>query len=107
MVTKMEKFIRDGKVAVLVSPGYGAGWSTWNVEHAEFLCMDMQLVEAVIAGNTSEVVRLVESRDRDIYIGGLSDLRVEWVEQGQAFEIDEYDGAEYLRVVNQQMYMIA
>ena len=25
----MEKVIRDGKVAVLYSPGYGAGWSTW------------------------------------------------------------------------------
>ena len=23
----MEKVIRDGKVAVLYSPGYGAGWS--------------------------------------------------------------------------------
>lgn len=26
----MKKLIRDGKVAVLVSPGFGAGWSTWN-----------------------------------------------------------------------------
>jgi len=24
----VEKLIRDGKVAVLYSPGYGAGWST-------------------------------------------------------------------------------
>ena len=24
----MEKVIRDGKVAVLYSPGYGAGWTT-------------------------------------------------------------------------------
>jgi len=26
----MTKYIRDGKVAVLYSPGFGAGWSTWN-----------------------------------------------------------------------------
>ena len=26
----MTKCIRDGKVAILYSPGYGAGWSTWN-----------------------------------------------------------------------------
>lgn len=25
-----EKVVRDGKVAVLVSPEHGAGWSTWN-----------------------------------------------------------------------------
>ena len=28
----MEKIIEDGKVAVLVSKGYGAGWSTWNLD---------------------------------------------------------------------------
>ena len=27
----MQKVIRDGKVAVLYSPGYGAGWYTWSV----------------------------------------------------------------------------
>ena len=26
----VEKLERDGKVAILYSPGYGAGWSTWN-----------------------------------------------------------------------------
>ena len=26
----MDKVIRDGKVAVLYSPGFGAGWSTWS-----------------------------------------------------------------------------
>ena len=26
----MEKVIRDGKVAVLYSPGYGAGWFSWH-----------------------------------------------------------------------------
>ena len=25
-----EKYIKDGKVAVAYSPGFGAGWSTWN-----------------------------------------------------------------------------
>ena len=24
-----DKVIRDGKVAVIISPGFGAGWSTW------------------------------------------------------------------------------
>jgi hypothetical protein len=26
----MQKLIRDDKVAVLVSPGFGAGWYTWH-----------------------------------------------------------------------------
>ena len=35
MKLHIEKVVRDGKVAVLVSPGYGAGWSTWNICLAE------------------------------------------------------------------------
>ena len=31
----MNKLIRDGKVAVLISPEYGAGWSTWNYDLPE------------------------------------------------------------------------
>ena len=34
----MNKLIRDGQVAVLVSPGYGAGWYTWH--HIEELVYD-------------------------------------------------------------------
>ena len=26
----MEKVIRNGQVAVLYSPGFGAGWYSWN-----------------------------------------------------------------------------
>jgi hypothetical protein len=31
----VEKYIKDGKVAVLYSAGYGAGWSTWNYDGFE------------------------------------------------------------------------
>lgn len=27
---EIKKVIRDGKVAILYSPGYGAGWYSWN-----------------------------------------------------------------------------
>lgn len=32
-------------VKILISPGYGAGWSTWNTEHVDFLLKDPTLVE--------------------------------------------------------------
>lgn len=36
--------------AVLVSPGYGAGWSTWNSEHGgEKLAYDKRIVEYFVA----------------------------------------------------------
>jgi hypothetical protein len=33
----MDKVIRDGQVAVLYSPGFGAGWYSWNREMPELL----------------------------------------------------------------------
>jgi hypothetical protein len=42
----MNKLIRDGLVAVLYSPGFGAGWYSWNSEHPEIL-FDPALVELV------------------------------------------------------------
>ena len=45
-----EKVIRDGKVAVLISPGYGAGWSTWSSDYRDLLPFDRRFVEAAEAG---------------------------------------------------------
>ena len=47
----MEKIEKNGKVAVLYSSGYGAGWSTWNEGHREALCMDARIVGPVLAGD--------------------------------------------------------
>lgn len=29
-MSNVEKYIKDGMVAVAISPGYGAGWSSWE-----------------------------------------------------------------------------
>lgn len=50
----MEKVIRDGHVAVLYSPGYGAGWFTWNENHKELL-FHPKLVEMVEQKRSSEI----------------------------------------------------
>ena len=46
----MDKVIRDGKVAVLVSYGYGAGWSTWNSARSDSLLFDPDIVQMVLDG---------------------------------------------------------
>ncbi len=33
----IQKLSQDGKVAVLYSPGFGAGWYTWNTDAPEIL----------------------------------------------------------------------
>ena len=42
----MIKLVRDGMVAVLYSPGFGAGWYTWNQECTE-LMFDPAIVKFV------------------------------------------------------------
>ena len=46
----MKMFKKDGKVAVLVSPGFGAGFSTWNSPE---MAVDFDLVEAFLKDDIS------------------------------------------------------
>ena len=103
----MEKIERYGLVAVLVSPGYGAGWSTWNSEHRETLCMDAEIVQAVLDKDIDKAVAIAKQKCGDFYEGGARDLTVEWVKKGTAFEIDEYDGSESLHVIGDHDYLVA
>ena len=44
----MEKVIRDGKVAVLLSAGYGAGWGSWNYGIHEVIMFHPKIVQMVM-----------------------------------------------------------
>ena len=93
----MSKCIRAGKVAVLYSPGYNAGFSTWNDDKfAEFLLHDEKLVELVETKQFALIEDYVNSvyPDEHICVLGAEDLEIEWVEPGTQFRIEEYDGSE-------------
>ncbi len=94
----MNKVIRDGKVAVLYSEGYGAGWITWNSNHSAIL-YDPTVVAWVESGKPEDdEFRLgLENKYPGIYLGGLRNLETRWVPQGKRFRVEEYDG--YERVV--------
>jgi hypothetical protein len=94
---EVNKLVRDGLVAVLVSPGHGAGWSTWNTEHEEIL-FDPAIVEFVEHNKWEELEVYVKLKYPDIFIGGMQDLQVEWLPEGTEFIIEEYDGSEKLQV---------
>ena len=105
----MEKVVRDGKVAVLYSPGYGAGWYSWN-EECKKLIFDPVLVEIVESGIDMEKI---EERVKDlyptksIYTGGAYQLKIEWVQEGTRFLIDEYDGYESLTILGPESGFVA
>lgn len=94
-----EKYIRNGKVAVAYSPGYGAGWATWNSDNLETLIFHPDIINMILSNRQSEIDKdwLVEhfgEEFEDVYCGGASNLSIEWVPVGTQFRIDEYDGSE-------------
>jgi hypothetical protein len=89
----VNKLIKDGKVAVLISQGFGAGWSTWNREELNML-FDAGLADLVLKGDPEQILAYATLKWPDAYLGSLEDLTVVWVEQGQLIKINEYDGRE-------------
>lgn len=114
----MNKVIKDGNVAVLYSPGYGAGWYSWNQEHKECL-FDPEIVEIIMQqpelgrrdrhGNevSSKISDIADSKWKDFYSGGACDLQVQWIEEGEEFEVTEYDGYESINVIGKCTYLVA
>ena len=101
----MKKLIRDSKVAVLVSPGFGAGWYSWH--HLEELVYDPSIVEWVEQEQLDKILTYMELKYPEVYRGGLEDLVVEWVPVGARFRIDEYDGAESLVLESKERWLTA
>jgi hypothetical protein len=104
--TNWEKLRRDGKVAVLYSPGFGAGWSTWNTDEPGLL-FDSEIAEAVLNGNRAEALAIAGRKYPHAYLGGIETLRVAWLNEGDQFEVEEYDGNEGIHVIGQGSYFTA
>lgn len=102
-----EKLIRDGKVAVIYSPGFGAGWSTWgDSQHKQSMVFDPVIAQMIIDNADSDKLHAVAAeRYPDAYLGGLDDCEVAWLPVGTVFEIDEYDGSESIRTTADLMYV--
>ena len=96
-MAEMQKLVKDGKVAVLYSPGFGAGWSTWNSDNPEVL-FDPEIAQAVLDSNHVLAAEIAERKYPNCCVLGADDLVVEWLPVGTEFFIKEYDGSESLRL---------
>ena len=95
---------------VLISPGYGAGWSSWNNPK---LATDPRIVKAFEDGITKEEMQelCIKLKITDVYgtvyMGGFEDLEVVEVPKGSLFQIREYDGYEFIEFFNEEDWMRA
>jgi hypothetical protein len=90
----MDKVIRNGKVAVLYSPGWGVGWFSWHgIEDLLYDPVVVGMVESKESEDT--IIEYCHGKyDPDGYFRGAEDLTIKWIDVGTEFVIREYDGAE-------------
>ena len=91
---KGNKVIRNGKVAVIVSPGFGAGFVTWSDGISPFEPKIVKMIEEGRQDKITERWCQKELGIKNVYCGGAKDLEIEWLPLGIAFAINEYDGSE-------------
>ena len=96
---------------VLISPGYGAGWSTWCRPE---LATDKRLIELFERGCTEKELLdacleydLTDAYGGPPYAGGFEDLEVVEIPNGSLFKIREYDGAEYIEIFDESKWIHA
>jgi len=102
----VEVLEKDGAVAVLISPGYGAGWSTWNDNKIAY---DKRVVEYFDAHPPKLSLKELDEAEEylasigypETYMGGYNQLVKEWISIGEPFMIREYDGSEKIVTTNE------
>lgn len=109
-----DRVICDGQVAVLLSPGFGAGWSTWaDPEYMPQILFDPWIVDIILSDqykNKEKQQRIkahCQLKYPGMYLGGLSDLSVQWVPQGTWFRVAEYDGNESIEFKENNDWIMA
>ena len=112
----IEYYYNDkGEIGILVSYGYGAGWSSWS-EYGIKLAVDKRIIEKflehihdkewcnAISSFGDNIIKkefsdyLSSIGYDNVFLGGLVQCNLEYVPLGSAVRITEYDGAESLEV---------
>ena len=105
----MNKLVKNGMVAVIISPGYGAGWLTWNGTHDYTdMLFDPGLADLILNNATKDkLLSYATLKWPDASLLGIDKLTVEWIPQGTAFRINEYDGNESIEIRDKINWHIA
>ena len=113
--------------AILYSPGYGAGWGTWNdlaVAYDERIIKwllnnieEPKLKEEIIYTSAGDSINISELFDRnafegfvetlypETYYGGLRDLTIYFAPTGRKILVEEYDGSESIKYIDDLPYI--
>lgn len=96
---------KDGYVAVVHTADYGLGWSTGHLDgKARWLAMSRDVVEAVQNSNLTVARAMLANMGIAASEKLVRSLRVSWVPKGVRFRIREYDGKEFIELLDPDQY---
>ena len=108
--------------AVLITRGFGSGWSSWNTDYPS-LAYDKRVIEWYLQHNdpvfsskinsyhldqdSKEAVKFFkECGYKDVYFGGYPHLQMRWVAAGKPWRVKEYDGNESIEYLDLDNWII-
>ena len=123
----MEKYYNDkSELGILISPGWGAGWSTWykdfdnkEGEQRYAIALDKRVIEfwtnhkydkekTETINETYKMQDFLESIGYDnVYMGGYAQLELVFIPKGQLFCILEHDGYESIETLESMGMIMA
>lgn len=107
----MDKIIKDGWVAVILSCDYGGGWYSWH--SIENLLYDPKIVEILEDNTISKFAawEWIRPYVKELYpeqcFSGEERLAVVWVPIGAKFRVAEYDGKEHIVLQSEEKWITA
>ena len=128
MSYEVKKIIRDGKVGVIISRGYGIGWASDELYYGLHQPENVDVTLGLSMVFCPELIEMIEQADKEgkriteqqleefvskkwpdeqICCLGADGLTVVWIDQGTLFRIAEYDGAESVDIFNEKHYVKA
>lgn len=105
----IEKVTRDGQVALILASEYGGGWSTVAGAEAVFdsVIVDILLLHEEGRISIDDCNTMLNKYQEAMYEVKNTDLRLEWVPEGTAFIVNNYDGIEYITTKDSAAWIIA
>lgn len=111
---EIKKYIKNGKVAVLYSPGYGAGWSTWAYgDRVKQMMFCYELAECLDQHNNDsskclgKLTIIADNLFPAQYLGGLKGLTIRWLDIDTQFIVKECDGSESVQINGSTEWIVA
>ena len=103
-MSKTKMFKKNGKIGVIISPGFGSGFSTTN---NRMMAVDFDLVDAFLKSDMTKFKYIADEKYGDWYDSGDMRFRVEWVPEGSRFMVQEYDGHESIVILDDTNTFVA